>query len=334
MSLKSAFTPKLKRRHLVAAGLGLAAMGGAWAQTADFPNRPVTVMTAFPVGSGPDVLLRMVTAKLAPLWGQSIVVDNRPGGAGFIAMEATRRAAADGYTLLMLDSEHLSALPHLYKSRNFEPFKTFDVAAPLFKTSFMIAVSSQSPWKNVGDLIAAAKAKPNGLSYGSWGIGSPGHLGGEWIDALAGTKMTHVAYKDTGQLFTSVANGDVQWSFASIPTSQGVYKSGRIKYLAVAAPARQPQLPNVPTVGEAGGPAGLDINSFGVLLAPKGVPQNLRTKIHTDVLKVLADPEIREKFHNLAFESLLWSVDETLRVIDRKSSVYRDLVTRANITLE
>jgi tripartite-type tricarboxylate transporter receptor subunit TctC len=327
---------KSTRRHAVgvtAAVLCLSAFA-VQAQTSDFPTKPVTLYTAFAVGSGPDAVLRLVANKLSGLWKQTVTVDNKPGGGGFVAIESARRGTTDGHTLLQLDSEHLAALPHLYKSRNFETLKVFDATAPLFRTPFMVAVSASSPLKNMGDLIAAAKAKPDAVSYGSWGVGSPGHLGAEWLDMLSGARMVHVPYKEVSQLYTSVANGDVPWSFATIPSSQGVYKAGKIKYLAVAAPKRIPQLPDVPTVAEAGGPAGLDVNSFVVLVTPKGVAAPVRAKIHADVLKVLADPEVRERFNTFAFEPLAWSVDEVNKQADVKSRQYQQLIQKANISLE
>jgi tripartite-type tricarboxylate transporter receptor subunit TctC len=330
------FTPS--RRALVCAALGLAAGTHAWAQQAPastYPNRPVTVMVAFSAGSGPDVLTRMVTNRLSALWGHQVIIDNRPGGAGFVAVDAARRVAPDGYTLLMLDSQHLSAVPHLYRARrNFEPLKVFDVAAPLFKTSFLLAVPATSPWNSVQDLIAAAKARPGEVNYGSWGIGSPGHLGGEWLSKLVGARMTHVPFKDTGQLLNSVATGEVHWSFTSIPSSQAQYKAGKIKYLGVTAPTRMAQMPEVPTMAESGGPAALELSSFGLFLTPIGVPEPIRAKIHADVLKVLAEPEIRKQLNVLAFEPLLWSVDDVVRVIQKESDIYRQLVIDANISLE
>lgn len=322
------------RRVLLGAALATTTLGSAWAQTTDFPTKPVTLYTAFAVGSGPDAVLRLVANKLAQQWKQSVTVDNRPGGGGFIAIEAARRGTSDGYTLLQLDSEHLTALPLLYRQRNFDTLKTFDPVAPLFRTPFMVAVSAQSPWRNMSDLVAAAKARTDSVSYGSWGVGSPGHLGGEWLEMLTGAKMTHVPYKEVSQLFTSVANGDVPWSFGSIPSSQGVYRAGKIRYLAVAAPKRIPQLPEVPTVAEAGGPAGLDVNSFVVLVTPKGVPVAVRNKIHADVQKVLADPEVGERFNTFAFEPLSWSVTEILKQAETKSAQYQQLIRKANIRLD
>ena len=155
----------------------------AQAQVA-FPTRPVSLVTAFAAGSGPDAVLRKVGEKLSKLWNQPVTITNRPGGGSFIAIDSTRRSAPDGYTLLQLDSEHLAALPLLYKTKAFVTLDNFDPVVTLFRTPFLVAVASDSKWKNMQDLVSAAKAAPGAVSYGSWGVGSPGHLGGEEIELL------------------------------------------------------------------------------------------------------------------------------------------------------
>ena len=312
--------------------LPLAALG-AHAQDA-FPNKPVTLVTAFPAGSGPDAVLRHVADKLSKDWKQPVTVVNRPGGGGFIAIDSVRRLPPDGYTLLQLDSEHLAALPLLYKSKNFVTLDHFDPVAPMFRTPFLVAVPTESKWKSMGDLVAAARAAPGRINYGSWGIGSPGHLGGEELQLLTHTEMAHVAFREMSQLFSSVAINDVQWSFGSIPSSQGLYTAGKIRYIAVAAPKRIPQMPDVPTVTEAGGPAGLDVNSFVSLLSPKGIAPDLAAKINADVQKVLADPEVKARFNTFAFEPLTWSPDEIRKNAEVKFKTYQQLVQRKNISLE
>ena len=282
-----------------------------------FPSKPVTLVTAFAPGSGPDAVLRLVADKLGKTWNQRVVVDNKPGGGGFIAIEAAKRAAPDGYTLLQLDSEHLAALPLLYKARQFNTLKTFEPVVALFRTPFLVAVSAESNWKSMGDLIGAAKAAPGQVSFGSWGVGSPGHLGGEQLEMLSGISMQHVPFREVSQLYMSVGSGDVKWSFGSIPSSQGSFKAGKIRYLAVAAPRRIPQMPDVPTVAEAGGPAGLDVNSFVVLTAPRGLPAALRDKINADVQKALAEPDVKARFDTFAFENIGWSPEE----IERQAAV-------------
>jgi tripartite-type tricarboxylate transporter receptor subunit TctC len=323
-----------RRPLLIAAAAALAALTTTTARADEFPSKPVTVFTAFAAGSGPDAVLRIVAEKLGRAWNQRVMVENRPGGGGFIAMEAARRAPADGYTLLQLDSEHLAAVPHLYKARNFETLKVFDPVATLFRTNFFVAIPADSKWKTMGDLIAASKAAPGKTSFGSWGVGSPGHLGGEQLELLSGLDMQHVPFREVSQLYTAVAGGEPAWSFATLPSSQGAYKAGKLRYLAVAAPRRQPQMSDVPTVAEAGGPAGLEVNSFVVLVAPKGIRPALRDRINADVAKVLAEPDVKARFDTFAFESPGWSPDEIERQAAAKSKVYGELVKRKNISLE
>ena len=322
-------------KRLLAALAAAALVPAALAQGAgDFPTKPVTIVTPFAAGSGPDAVLRLVSDKLGKLWNQRVTIDNKPGGGGFIAIDAARRAAPDGYTLIQFDSEHIAALPHLYKSKNFVTLQHFDPVASLFRTPFFVAVSSQSKWNSMKDLIAEAKAHPGQITYGSWGVGSPGHLGGQQLDALAGLQMNHAPYREVSQLYANVGTGDVPWAFASIPSSQGIYKAGKLKYIAVAATKRVPQMPDVPTMAESGGPVGLEVNSFVSLLAPKGVPEAVKKKINADVAKAIADPEIRARFDTFAFEPLAWSPEEITRQAEIKSKIYGDLVKRGNISLD
>lgn len=317
------------------AGAALAAVLLPAPATAAFPDKPVTLVTAFAPGSGPDAVLRIVAEKLGKRWDQRVLVENRPGGGGFIAIDATKRAPADGYTLLQLDSEHLAALPLLYKTRNFETLKTFEPVAVLFRTPFLLAVAADSKLKSVSDVVVSASSKPGRVSFGSWGIGSPGHLGGEQLEMLTGTEMQHIPYREVSQLFSSVGVGDVDWSFGSLPSSQGAFRAGKLRYLAVAAPKRLPQMPEVPTFAEAGGAtAGLEVNSFVVLVAPRGLPAAVRSQLNADVQKALAEPDVKARFETFAFEQLGWSPEEIERQAGAKSRTYAELVKRKNISLE
>jgi tripartite-type tricarboxylate transporter receptor subunit TctC len=320
-----------KRRTLLLTAL-LAHFGLAAHAADPYPAKPVTIVTAFAPGSGPDAVLRVVAEKLGKAWNQRVLIDNKPGGGGFIAIETVRRAPADGYTLLQLDSEHLAALPLLYKSHGFDTLKVFEPVTSLFRTPFLVAVPTDSKLKTMGDLIAAAKAGP--VSYGSWGIGSPGHLGGEQLEMLTGAEMQHVPFREVSQLYMSVGSGDVSWSFGSIPSSQGAYKAGKIRYIAVAAPKRIPQMPEVPTMAEAGGPASLAVNSFVVLVAPRGLPVSVRDKIDADVRKALAEPDIKARFDTFSFENVGWGPDQIMTEAAAKARVYAELVKRKSISLE
>ena len=328
----------MKRKTFLAValiGAAAAAHLPAQAQSAvDFPNKPVTLFTAFAPGSGPDATLRLVADKLGRLWNQRVMVENRPGGGGFIAMEAARRTAADGYTLLQLDSDHLGAVPHLYKQRGAAAVGAFEPVASIFRTTFLVAVGTDSKLKTMTDLIAAAKAEPGRVTYGSWGVGSPGHLGAELLEDLTGIRMQHVPFREVSQLYPAVGSGDVGWSLGTLPSSSGAYKAGKLRYIAVAATKRLPQMPDVPTAQEAGAPAGFDVNAFVVLVAPKGLPAPVRAKINADMGRVLADPEVRARFDTFAFEPISWPPEEIARAAEAKSRLYEGLVKKANISLE
>lgn len=314
--------------------VAMAAVTGSAIGESNFPTKPVNIVTPFAAGSGPDAVLRQVSEKLSKLWKQPVIVNNKPGGGGFVAYAGTQQAAADGYTLLQLDSEHLSATPYLYKSRKFVPLEVYEPVATLFRTPFLLSVPADSKWKSVKDLVDAARAQPGKVNYGSWGVGSPGHLGAEALEFQSGASMQHVPFREVSQLYSAVANKDVEWAFATIPSSQGMYKAGKIRYLAVAAPKRIPQMPNVPTFEEVGGPANFEVNSFAVIVAPKGIPDALKAKINADVQKVLADPDIRERFNTFAFEVLNWTPEEIRRNSDLKAKTYSELIQRKKITLE
>ena len=301
---------------------------------ADYPNKPVTLVTAFPPGSGPDATLRLVAEKLGKAWNQRVIVENKPGGGGFIAIDAVRRAAPDGYTLLQLDSDHLAAVPHLYKKRGADAVAGFEPVASIFRTTFLIAVATESKFKTMGDLIAAAKATPGKVSYGSWGVGSPGHLGAELLELQTGIEMQHVPFREVSQLFMSVSSSDVAWSLGTLPSSSGAYKAGKLRYIAVASNKRLAQLPEVPTAAQAGAPADFDVNAFVVLVSPKGIHPGLRAKINADVAKVLTDSEVRARFDTFAFEPISWTPQEITSAAEAKSKVYEQLVKKANISLD
>ena len=194
---------------------------------ADWPQKPVRIITPFPAGAGPEVVLRLVADRLQKMWGKPVVVENRPGGNGFIAIRALKGGDKDGYDLIQLDNVHLTAYPYLFKQLPYDPKGDFEVIAPLFKASFFFAVATNSPYKNVADLVAEAKAKPDQLNYGSWSIGNPVHLGSEVFESATGTKMGHVVYKETSQLYTGVANGDIAWALGSYGTSGSLQRGGQ-----------------------------------------------------------------------------------------------------------
>ena len=239
-------------RRTAALAVGLAATLGLapqWAAAQQFPTKPVRIITPFPVGGGPDGVARLVADKLSKTWGQSVVVENRPGGNGFIAIDAFKRGAKDGHDLIVLDNVHLAAYPSLFKKLPYDTAKDFDTLLPLFRTYFFFTVGTNSPYKTVADVVADAKARPGKLNYGSWSVGNPVHLGSELFESMTGTQMEHVIFKETTQLYTSVSTGDINFAMGSAATAGPLYRAGKLRLLALAAPcaaAAQEAFPSRP----------------------------------------------------------------------------------------
>jgi len=328
----------LKRRSLLAlavAGVASMSIGSlpAMAQgAADWPQKPVRIITPFPAGAGPEVVLRLVADRLQKMWGKPVVVENRPGGNGFIAIRALKGGDKDGYDLIQLDNVHLTAYPYLFKQLPYDPKGDFEVIAPLFKASFFFAVATNSPYKNVADLVAEAKAKPDQLNYGSWSIGNPVHLGSEVFESATGTKMGHVVYKETSQLYTGVANGDIAWALGSYGTSGSLQRGGKIRYLAVAGPKRLAAHPDIPTVGEAGGPKDFEVSGWTMIAAPKTINPAVAQKIRTDIQKVLQEPEILQRYASFGYEP--FPLDQLTPYMASESAKYADVIKKGNISLE
>ena len=319
----------------VALGSVILAMGVLSSASAQqFPNKPVKVTIPYSAGSGPDAVLRQVGDKLNRTWNQTLIVDNRPGGNGWIAIDAAKKSPPDGYTLLEVDNSHVSLQPHLYKQLPYDPVKDFDPVAPLYSTYFFIVVPANSPWNSVADLIAAAKAKPGDVTYGTWGIGSVGHVGTAMLEAATDTKMTHVPFKDLGQLYAAVGNGDVGWAYGTAATAGPMYRAKKVKFLALAAPKRVAQYPDIPTVGEAGGPPNFEVKTWVALYAPKGTPKPIIERINTDIGKVLTDPDVRERLATFGFDPWVAAPTEIAKAQEADLRRYADVVKNAKISLD
>lgn len=317
-----------------AAALALSASANL-ALAQQFPSKSVTFITPFPPGSGPDAVLRLVGEKLSRSWGQQVIIENRPGGNGIIALQAAKRVAADGYTLVQADNMHLAAQPHLYKKLPYDPAKDFEPITTLFRNYFFVTVPSNSNWKSMADLISAAKAKPEEITYGSWSAGTPGHLGAVMLESATGTRMTHVPFKETSQLYAAVGNNEVSWALGSAGSSGAMYRSGKIKYLAVSAPKRVAGYEQVPTIAESGGPADFELRSWVGVLAPRGTPKPVIEKINQDINKVLADPEVRQRFvTSFGYEPQPLTSTEMTDLIKTESVKFGELIKRSKITLD
>jgi tripartite-type tricarboxylate transporter receptor subunit TctC len=304
------------------------------AQAQDFPTKPVRIITPFPVGSGPEGVVRLVADKLSRAWGQPVVVENRPGGNGFIAIDAFKRGATDGHDLIQLDNVHLSAYPHLFKKLPYNPQKDFEPLLPLFKAYFFFTTAADSKYKNLGDMIADAKARPGRLNYGSWSIGNPVHLGSALFDTIAGIETQHIVYKETSQLYTAVSTGELAYALGTSATAGPLYRAGKIKLLAVAAPRRLPAFKDVPTATEAGGPAGFEVSGWTAIAAPRGLPKAVTDKIQRDIEKALAEPDLREKFLSFGYESFTPTRDQFNQYIQSESVRLSGIIRKANASLD
>jgi tripartite-type tricarboxylate transporter receptor subunit TctC len=318
---------------LTAGALTAAALPmGAFAQ--QFPTKPVRIITPFPVGGGPDGVARLVADKLSRAWGQPVVVENRPGGNGFIAIDAFKRGAKDGTDMIVLDNVHLAAYPALFKKLPYDPVKDFDTLLPLFKTYFFFTVATDSKYKTVGDIIADAKAHPGKLNFGSWSIGNPVHLGSEMFASATGIKMEHVLYKETTQLYTSVSTGELAFALGSAATAGPLQRAGKLRFLAVTAPQRNAAFPDVPTVGESGGPKGFEVTGWNAIAVPPGLPPAVTDKIKKDIETALASPDVLEKFKSFGYEPFPQTRDQFNQFVKSETQRFGDVIRKANITLD
>lgn len=322
----------MNRRHLLAAAIASVMALGAQAQT--YPDKPVKIILPFPTGTGPDTIMRLVGERLSRMWGQQVVIDNKAGGNGWIAMDAVKRATPDGYTLMQSDAPPFVVHPYLFKKLPHDVAKDFEPVAGLYRTYYYVTVAADSPYKTLADLIAAAKAKPGQINYGSSGLGGNLHLGGAMMEKMANVKMTHVPYKETTQIYMDISKGDIGWAVGTASTTMPMLKGGKVKYLAITAPKRSPLFPDVPTVAEAKGPANYELQTWVGLFAPRGVPKAIVNKINADVAKVLQDPEIRERLQTVGFEALVQSADDMGKLIAADAGVYRPLIRDLNISLD
>ncbi|NYE26205.1 Bug family tripartite tricarboxylate transporter substrate binding protein [Pigmentiphaga litoralis] len=318
--------------------LSLAAMASlpslATAADANWPTRPVRVVSAFSTGSGPDAMLRLVADRLSRTWGQQVVVENKPGGSGFIAANDAKRATPDGNTLFHADGLNFTAIPHMYKKLPYDPVKDFMPVIPLHHSYFFVAVAANSPWKTAGDMLAAAKAKPGTVTYGSWQIGSVAHLGGAQLEAASGTRMTHVPFKDNSQLYTSVANGEVDWAFGTAGSAGPLQKAGKLRFLALAGPERLSTHPDVPTIGDAGGPKGFEASGWVGLFAPAGTPPDIVDKINRDIAAIVATPDMQPRMMDFGYMPLAIKPADVRALIDKESAQYAKVVKTINLSLD
>ncbi len=273
--------------------LGLALLGLLFANsaTAAYPEKSIRLVVPFATGGTSEIVARSIANGLTSVLGQSVYVENKPGGAGNIAMTEVKRASPDGYTLILGHVGTLAVNPLLFgKKLPYDPNKDFAPITLVAKVPNVIAVSSKSSYKTIGDLIADAKAHPKKINYGSAGNGSAGHLAMEYFASEAGIELTHVPYKGSGNMLTDLMGGQIQATFNGLPSLIGQIKGNALRPLAVGPLTRSEALPNVPTLDESG-LKGFETSQWYGILAPAGTPTDIVDRLQKEIAKILKSPE-------------------------------------------
>lgn len=276
---------------VAAAAVSMAALAPSSGSAQTYPNKPIRLLHGFAAGGAADTLARIVSDGLSKRLGQPILVEAKPGAGGNLAADAVAKSAPDGYTIGLVTGAHAIS-GALYKSLAYSPVDSFDMVSTLVYYALVIAVRTDYPAKTLADLIAMAKAKPDGLSYGSVGFGSTHHLAGELLNTTAGTRIVHVPYRGDALTVTALLAGDIPVIVGTTVLLAGQIQSGAIRGLAVTSPARTKLLPDVPSAQEAG-VNGFDVRTWAGLLVPRGTPPEILKRLNSEVQSMLADPPIK-----------------------------------------
>jgi len=294
----------------------------------NFPNKPVRLIVPFAPGGSTDIMGRILGQKLTEMWGQQVVVDNRSGGGTIIGTEMAVKSPADGYTLLLANIA-LALNPGLQPKLPFDPVKDLAPVSLLANQATALAATSALPASSVKELIAYAKTRPDGLSFGSSSTGSVGHIAGEMFRGATGTKMVHVPYKGGGPAAVDVIAGQIPIAFISLPTVMTHYKAGKLKVLAVTDGKRSGAAPDVPTIGET--LPGFAVNNWIGMLAPAALPKPLLQRVHGDLIKVLRMADVKEKLSGQGFDILASSPEEFGATIRGDIAKYTKVIKAAGI---
>ena len=323
----------MSRSHttlLAAAGMLLALTTAAAAQ--EYPSKPVRLIIPFPPGGSNDVVGRLIATHLSERLGKQVVVDNRGAGAGgVVGSEVAAHAPRDGYTLLIISLAH-AVNPWLYKLP-YDPIKSFTPVAILASGPNVVVVNPELPVHSVKELLAAAKEKPGQLQYASAGVGSFQHLGGELFKLMAGVNLLHVPFKGGGPAMIDVVGGHTKVMFSSLVQTTPHIRSGKLRALGTGGSARNPVLPEVPTIAEAGVPGYEAVNWWGVV-APAGTPAAIIDKLHQEITAVQNSDEVKKQFASEGAQAVQMSSAEFAAFIDKEMKKWERVVKEGGIKAE
>ena len=322
----------MKRRALplLLGALLAASLPQTFAQA--YPNKPVRLIVPFAPGGFTDVVARILGQKLALAMGQQFVVENKAGAGSTIGSDFVAKAAPDGYTLLMVSSTHVIS-PWIYKSLPYDPIKSFAVVSKLVDSPYVLLVNPKVPARNVQEFIALAKSAPDTIHYASSGNGSAQHLMGGLFVALTGAPLKHVPYRGSSGAANDLVAGVVESSFAGVPNALAQVPQGRLRALAVTTARRIPQLPDVPTLQEAG-VAGYDASVWLALLAPAGTPPDIVAKLNAEVNRLMNTPDTRKALFDAGVEPAPSSPEAMTEYMGQELARWGKVVKDAGIKLE
>ena len=298
-----------------------------------YPAKPIRMVIGFPPGGGTDILGRIVAARMGESLKQQIVPDNRGGASGQIAAELVAKAPPDGYTVMMAHIAAISILPSLYAKLPYDPVKDFAPISLVAISPQLVVAHPSLPVKSIKDLIALAKKRPGEIYYASVGNGTVQHLAGELFNLQAGVKMIHVPFKGGGPSALNLVAGHVQLSFDVIPVVINYVKAGRLKPIAVTSAKRTPLMPDVPTVNESG-LKGFDLSTWWGLVAPAGASKDVIARLHSETVKALQLPDVKERYAQNGADPVGNSPEEFSAFIRNERDKYARIVREAKIKIE
>jgi tripartite-type tricarboxylate transporter receptor subunit TctC len=320
----------MMNRQARCAALLMLVSSGTFAAAQTYPDRPIRLIAPFAAGGPSDIMARLVSQKLNESMGQPVVVDNRAGAGGAVGCEIAARAAPDGYTLLLGSSGNLSVNPSLYKKLPYDPVKDFQPITQLEAGPQVLVVHPAVAAESVQELIALAKAKPHALNFASGGTGTGNHLASELFKATAGIDIVHVPYKGTGQALTDLVGGQVQMMMSSLLPAMPQVKAGRLRALAVTSAKRTPVLPDLPTIAESGMP-GFETTSWHGILVPARTPKTIAARLHDELVKMLAQPDVRARFTSEGIDAIGNTPHEFATYIHAETVKYAKVIRQAGI---
>jgi tripartite-type tricarboxylate transporter receptor subunit TctC len=300
---------------------------------AAYPEKPVTMLVPFPPGGSTDLIARMVAPKMQEKLGGSFIVDNKGGAGGTVGTAMVKRAPADGYTLLVTSLGPLVIGPHLMKNTGYDATRDFDYITVAVQAPNVLAVPANSPHKTLADVLAYEKANPGKMTFASSGNGSSDHLTAELFWQQTGTSGIHVPYKGGGPATTDLIGGQVDASFMNINTAMPQLKAGKLRALAITSTKRSPLLPDVPTLEEAG-VKGVVVTSWQAFAAPRGIPADVKTKLHGAIVAALNDPAIKAKLLELGFEIVGNSPEQFTQFQASEFARWKNLIETRKITAD